>query len=742
LNAPSKMHLLSLIYIILCGTFACLNASPITYDDVRGTPYTVDYDYRAIKVNGVRTMLIAGAIHYPRSTPGMWPYIMKMAKNQGLNTVQTYVFWNFHESKQGVLDFSGRANLSQFLQAAADAGLFVNLRIGPYVCAEWSYGGLPVWLNQIPNIAFRSNNDAWKNLMRKFVLEIADYVTPYLAKNGGPIILAQIENEYNSNDTAYVDWCGSLVSNELSFTDIPWIMCNGKSANSTIETCNACNCIEDGWVARHLANDSNRPMMFTENEGGFEEWGMAPGVRDTSNIAYSVAEWFAVGGCYHAYYMWHGGNNYGRTAAAGVTTYYADDVCLHADGTPNEPKYTQLSRLQHLIARYASDILGQNATRIPLPWWNGKYWENGTHQFAYSYLPSIHFVVNQFDSPMMVNFLSRNITLSGSTVQIYDKDFNLLWDSSIYDDIIGDNTEYIPIVTGPLKWQTWTETQSLDLPKTLSVVPLEQLNFTNDETRFLWYRKNITLKSALDKSILRVQTRQSNGFVFFFNGQLIGTYENHDHAGGFLDTSTAVDLSTFEPNKEYLFEVLSISLGINNGVSSWFRENKGIVGGIWINDDLLIDNVTNATFWEHQKGLTGEYYQIFTEQGSSKVNWNTDWTKSINKPVTWFQTTFDLDHLVREDINANPILLDATGLNRGHAFVNGNDLGLYWLIQGLCGTRPCCCPQAQVNCLQPTQRYYHIPSDWLMSKNNLLTIFDDSGAPSPGSVQLVQRIVV
>jgi beta-galactosidase GanA len=61
---------------------------------------------------------------------------MKIAKNQGLNTVQTYVFWNMHGQKQDVLDFSGRANLSRFLQEAANAGLVVNLRIGPYVCGE------------------------------------------------------------------------------------------------------------------------------------------------------------------------------------------------------------------------------------------------------------------------------------------------------------------------------------------------------------------------------------------------------------------------------------------------------------------------------------------------------------------------------------------------------------------------------------------------------------------------------
>jgi hypothetical protein len=140
-------------------------------------------------------------------------------------------------------------------------------------------------------------------------------------------------------------------------------------------------------------------------------------------------------------------------------------------------------------------------------------------------------------------------------------------------------------------------------------------------------------------------------------------------------------------------------------------------------------------FGNIKKGLAGEYFQIYTSEGSSKVDWNTEWTKGIGKPITWFQARFDLDHLVRDDLNANPILLDALGLNRGHAYVNGNNLGLFWLIQGIC-------QQAQINCLQPTQRYYHIPSDWLMLKNNSITIFNDLGTPSPGSVNLVQRIVM
>jgi hypothetical protein len=80
----------------------------------------------------------------------------------------------------------------------------VNLRIDHYVCAEWDYVGLPVWLNNVSNMAFHSNNDAWKTEMKRFVSDIVKYVDPYLGKNSGRIILAQIENEYGGGDNAYV----------------------------------------------------------------------------------------------------------------------------------------------------------------------------------------------------------------------------------------------------------------------------------------------------------------------------------------------------------------------------------------------------------------------------------------------------------------------------------------------------------------------------------------------------------
>ena len=734
------MYRLVLLIVYCLGSLKNIIASPITYEDVRGTPYNVSYDHRAITINGVRTMLIAGVIHYPRSTPAMWPYLFQMAKKQGLNTIQTYVFWNIHEQKQGVLDFSGRANLNQFLQDAADAGLFINLRVGPYVCAEWDYGGLPAWLNQIPNIAFRSHNSAWETAMQKFILEIMNYTSPYLAKNGGPIILAQIENEYHGGDQAYVDWCGSLVSNELAFTQVPWIMCNGESANSTIETCNSCNCLDDGWMYKHRQQSPTTPMLFTENEGWFQQWGIANAIRTTSDLAYSVAEWYAAGGAYHAYYMWHGGNHYDRTAAAGITTMYADDVCLHADGTPNEPKFTQLSRLQHLIANNAEVMLKQDGNHSLIPRWNGTNWIISNYQYVYSYAPALYFVGNQANSPVNVLFANQNISMPEHSVYIYDYNLNLLWSSSNYSDINTDNTKYFPVVVGPLEWKTWSEPIPSNLPVTTSLNPIEQLSLTNDETIYLWYRRNITLSQVQSHTRITIQTRSANALLFFLNGQYLGETDDHNHIGGFVLANIAVDTSSFRANQTYLLEILSISLGLTNGVNSSTFEQKGIVGQVLIDGQSLLNDTNHP--WEHQKGLVGEYYQIYTEQGSSKVNWDTQWTKGIGKAVTWFQSTFDLDHVVKQDFNVNPILLDAQGLNRGHAFINGHDIGLYWLIEGICQPYIKYCQQAQIDCSKPNQRYYHIPSDWLLPKNNLITIFDDLGAPSPGSVGITQRVVI
>ena len=150
---------------------------------------------------------------------------------------------------------------------------------------------------------------------------------------------------------------------------------------------------------------------------------------------------------------------------------------------------------------------------------------------------------------------------------------------------------------------------------------------------------------------------KSNAFLFFLNGQYLGQSDNHDHTQGPVRATVTVDLSIFTPNQQYLFEMFSISLGLYNSAKAGIFENKGIVGRVWIENQLLTNDTSSP--WEHQKGLVGEYFQIYTEQGSSKVDWDTQWPKGINRSIAWFQTRFDLDHIVREDLNANPLLLDA-----------------------------------------------------------------------------------
>ncbi|KAK3040335.1 hypothetical protein RJ639_026740, partial [Escallonia herrerae] len=128
---------------------------------VSACAYDVSRDERALTIDGKRRIIMSGSIHYPRSTPEMWPDLIKKSKDGGLNAIETYIFWNAHEPLRRQYDFSGNLDFIRFLKTVQDAGLYVILRIGPYVCAEWNYGGFPVWLHNIPGIEFRTTNTAF-----------------------------------------------------------------------------------------------------------------------------------------------------------------------------------------------------------------------------------------------------------------------------------------------------------------------------------------------------------------------------------------------------------------------------------------------------------------------------------------------------------------------------------------------------------------------------------------------------
>lgn len=118
------------------------------YHDVQaksGRGYNVSYDNRSFIINGERTLLLSGAVHYPRVEACEWSKVFREMFLDGLNTVQTYIYWNLHQSEMGGgYDFSGNKNWTLFVEKAGQAGLFVVLRIGPFVASEWDYGNASI----------------------------------------------------------------------------------------------------------------------------------------------------------------------------------------------------------------------------------------------------------------------------------------------------------------------------------------------------------------------------------------------------------------------------------------------------------------------------------------------------------------------------------------------------------------------------------------------------------------------
>jgi hypothetical protein len=136
--------------------------------------------------------------------------------------------------------------------------------------------------------------------------------------------------------------------------------------------------------------------------------------------------------------------------------------------------------------------------------------------------------------------------MAGQSVLIYDDNMTLLWDSANVTGIHTDNTQIVPVIVGPLQWQTWSETPNSNLPVITSPKPIEQLQITNDETIYLWYRRNITLTETSSKTIVSVQTRTANALLFFLDGQYLGEFDNHQHSKSSLTATVSLDLSTFK----------------------------------------------------------------------------------------------------------------------------------------------------------------------------------------------------
>ena len=190
--------------IVMTGLMAIGQEQPGS-GHTSGHTFGVQGDHFAL--DGKPFQIISGEMHYARVPRAYWRQRLRMAKAMGLNTITTYVFWNVHERQPGVYDFSGQYDVAEFIREAQQEGLYVILRPGPYVCAEWEWGGYPAWLLKQKGIVVRSSDPKFMVPAKAWLKRLGQELAPLQIENGGPIIAVQVENEYGSfgNDHAYME---------------------------------------------------------------------------------------------------------------------------------------------------------------------------------------------------------------------------------------------------------------------------------------------------------------------------------------------------------------------------------------------------------------------------------------------------------------------------------------------------------------------------------------------------------
>ncbi|MEE1754459.1 glycoside hydrolase family 35 protein [Streptomyces sp. SP18CS02] len=312
-------------------------------------------------LDGKPFRLISGGLHYFRVHPDQWADRLRKARLMGLNTVETYVPWNLHQPRPGGLCMDGGIDLPAFLDLAADEGLHVLLRPGPYICAEWEGGGLPSWLLTDPDIRLRSQDPRYLAAVDRYFERLLPPLLPYLATRGGPVLAVQVENEFGaySDDTAHLEHLAATL--RRCGVDVPLFTCDQPAdlergaLPGTLATANFGSRTVPNLAALR-AHQPSGPLMCTEFWiGWFDRWGAHHVVRDAAQAAQELDEVLAAGASVN-FYMFHGGTNFGFTNGANdkhtyrpTVTSYDYDAPLDEAGDPTE-KFTAF---RDVIAKYA-----------------------------------------------------------------------------------------------------------------------------------------------------------------------------------------------------------------------------------------------------------------------------------------------------------------------------------------------------------------------------------------------------
>ena len=340
-------------------------------------PGTFTTGEKTFLLNGEPFIVKAAEVHYPRIPRPYWEHRIQMCKALGMNAVCIYIFWNIHEQREGQFDFTGNNDVAEFCRLAQKNGLYVIVRPGPYVCAEWEMGGLPWWLLKKKDIKLRERDSYFMERVKIFEEKVGEQLKPLTIQNGGPIIMIQVENEYGSygEDKPYVseirdclrsiygkelslfqcDWSSNFEKNGLD--DLTWTMNFGTGANI------------DQQFSRLGELRPNAPKMCSEFwSGWFDKWGARHETRPAKDMVEGMDEMLSKGISF-SLYMTHGGTSFGHWAGANSPGFAPDVTSYDYDAPINEyglatPKFWELRKM---MEKYNDGKKMPNVPKAPMP---------------------------------------------------------------------------------------------------------------------------------------------------------------------------------------------------------------------------------------------------------------------------------------------------------------------------------------------------------------------------------------
>uniref|UniRef100_A0A8D8YX67 Beta-galactosidase n=1 Tax=Cacopsylla melanoneura TaxID=428564 RepID=A0A8D8YX67_9HEMI len=340
--------------------------------------FEIDRLHDTFTMDGRPFRFISGSFHYFRAPQSKWRSIMRSMRAAGLTALSTYIEWSSHEVIPRQYRYEGHRDFEYFFQLAAEEGLYVLLRPGPFICGERDFGGLPAWLLSVaPDIVLRRNDPKYQFYVTRWFQQLFPKLQKHLYGNGGPIILVQVENEYGSDENcdpehaiwlrdllrSYVKDNAVLYSTDGAFED--FLACTVDGVYATVD-----------FTAFQNTNASFQAQRFVERRGplvnsefytGWLTHWQDPFVETvpTEDVINSLREMLDLGANINMY-MFYGGTNFGFTSGANYNekkgyepslTSYDYDSPLNEAGDPTDKYFA----IRNLLGNYVE------LPQLPLP---------------------------------------------------------------------------------------------------------------------------------------------------------------------------------------------------------------------------------------------------------------------------------------------------------------------------------------------------------------------------------------